>query len=106
MTIREVTEHVFDSPEETLKSQRQRRQKCIRVPGFTQSGLKLALYAIFVLAFPSHGDPLRPDFIAVFCPLIWIITGKYEMMARKPKKADAQMTAISVSADGILARRK
>ena len=34
--------------------------------------------------------------------LIGIITGKYEMMAgkRKKKKADAQMTEMSVSADG------
>ena len=50
-------------------------------------------YALFFI-----GDPRRLDAIAVFCPLIGIITGKYEMMARK--KADAQMTEISVSADG------
>ena len=34
---------------------------------FTQSGLKWALYAFFFLAFPTHGDPLRLDAIAVFC---------------------------------------
>ena len=40
-------------------------------------------------------------------PLIGIITGKYEMMARKRKKADAQMTTeISVSADGDFGETK
>ena len=107
-----MTEHVFDSPEETLKSQRQRRQNAYVSPlwlfaiiaghSFTQSELKWALYAFFFLAIPAHGDPLRLDAIPVFLhnPLIGIITGKYEMMARKRKKADAQMTVISVSADG------
>ena len=40
---------------------------------------------------------------SLFLPttLIGIITGKYEMMAgKREKKADAQMTEISVSADG------
>ena len=86
---------MFDSHEETLKSQRQRRQNASVSPlwlfaisaghSFTQSGLKWALYAFFFLAFPAHGDPLRLDAIAVFCPLIGI--GKYEMMARKRKKS-------------------
>ena len=50
---------------------------------------------------------LRLDAIAVFCPLIGIITGKYEMMARKwGKKADAEMTEISVSADGDFGESK
>ena len=93
LTIREVTEYVFDTPEETLKSQRQRRQNAYMshlwlfaisaVHSFIQSGLKWALYAFFFLAFPAHGDPLRLDAIAVLCPLIGIITKKYEMMARK-----------------------
>ena len=98
VTIREVTEYVFDSPEETLKSQRQRRQNASVPPlwlfaisagnCFTQLGLKWALYAFFFLAFPAHGDPLRLrlDAIAVFCPFIGIITGKYEMMAENEKK--------------------
>ena len=43
--------------------------------------------AFIFLAFPAHGDPLRLDAIAVFCPFIGIITGKYEMMARKRKKS-------------------
>ena len=95
VTIREVTEHVFDSPQETLKSQRQRRQNASVNPlwvfaiiaghSFTQSGLKWDLYAFFFLACPAHGDPLRLDAIAVFLhnPLIGIIAAKYEMMARK-----------------------
>ena len=74
-----------------------------RGPFLSQSGLKWALYAFFFLAFPAHGDPRRLDAIAMFCPLIGIITAKYEMMARKRKKADAQMTEISVSADGDFA---
>ena len=96
MTIREVSEYVFDSPEETLKSQGQRRQNAYVSPlwlfaisagrSFTQSGLKWALYAFCFLAFPAHGDPLRLHDIAVCCPLIGIKTGKYEMMARKRKK--------------------
>ncbi len=82
MTIREVTECVFDSPEETLTSQRQRRQNAYVSPlllgaisaghSFTQSGLKWALYDFFfflAFEFPAHGDPLRRDAIAVFCPL-------------------------------------
>ena len=75
----------------------------------TQSGLKWALYAFFFLAFHAHGDPLRLrlEAITVFCPIIGIITGKYEMMARKrTKKADAQMTEISVSADGDFGETK
>ena len=73
--IREVTEHVFDSPEEKLKSQRQRRQNASASPlwlfaiiaghSFTKSGLKWTLYAFVFLAFPAHGDPLRLDAIAV-----------------------------------------
>ena len=40
------------------------------------------------LVFPAHGDPLRLNAIAVFLPnpLIGIITGKYEIVARKRKK--------------------
>ena len=114
-----MTEHVFDSPEETLKLQRQRRQNASVSPlwlfaiiaghSFIQSGLKWALYAFFFLAFPAHGDPLRLDAIAVFFlhnSLIGIITGKYEMMDRKRKKADAQMKEISVSADGDFGETK
>ena len=58
------------------------------------------------LAFPAHGDRLRLDSIAVLCPLIENITKKYEMMARKRKKTDAQMTEISVSADGDFGETK
>ena len=73
---------------------------------FIQSGLKWAVYALLFLAFPAHGDPLRLDAIDVFCPLIGIITGKYEIMARKRKNPDAQMTEISVSADGDFGETK
>ena len=88
------------SPEETLTSQRQRRQNEYVSPllgaisaghSITQSGLKWALYDFFfflAFEFPAHGDPLRRDAIPVFLPttLIGIITGKYEMMAGKRKK--------------------
>ena len=83
------------SPEETLTSQRQRRQNAYLSPllgaisaghSITQSGLKWALYDFFfflAFEFSAHGDPLRRD-------------GK----RKQNKKADAQMTEISVSADG------
>ena len=94
LTIREVTEYVFDTPEETVKLQ---RQNVYVSPlwifaisaghSFIQSGLKWALYAFFFLAFPAHGDPLRLDAIAVLCPLIGIITKKIRNDGPKTKKS-------------------
>ena len=57
---------------------------------------------------PVKVDLVRFLFLAFrcFCPLIGIITGKYELMARKRKKDDAQMTEISVSADGDFGETK
>ena len=68
----------------------------------------MGLVRFVFLAFPAHGDPLRLDAIGVFWhnPLIGIIIGKYEMMARKRKKTDPQMTEISVSADGDFGETK
>ena len=72
---------------------------------FTQSGLKWAMYDFFfflAFEFPAHGDPLRRDAIAVFAHYTnrdynWKIRNDGR---KKKKKADAQMTEISVSADG------
>ena len=78
---------------------------CCVARGDTSSGLKWALYDFFfflAFEFPAHGDPLRRDAIPVFSHYTnrdynW----KMRNDGRKTKKkTDAQMTEISVSADG------
>ena len=59
-----------------------------RGPFLYPIGVKVGL-AFFFLAFPARGDPLRLYMPSLFLhnPLIGIITGKYEMMARKRQKS-------------------
>ena len=55
VTIREVTEYVFDSPEETQKSHRQRLLWLFAISAghsFTQSGVKVGL--VPTLSFFLH----------------------------------------------------
>ena len=70
---------------------------------------KWALYDFFfflAFEFSAHGDPLRRDAIPVFCHYTnrdyngKIRNDGRKTKKKKTKKADAQMTEISVSADG------